>query len=115
MREAGFAQRTPRTIGIAILHIVDGREVTDVSAVVDGVEMNLERDVAAPERLFGEVGLLGEIRGVTQSDLRAREAATLGFRRLIVPKSSAAEIRADVDVVGLRKIEELSEALFAKP
>jgi len=62
--------------------------------------------------LFGEVGLLGEIRAVTQPDLRAREAATLGFRRLIVPRSSAAEIRADVEVVGVRRIEELSEALF---
>jgi DNA repair protein RadA/Sms len=62
--------------------------------------------------LFGEVGLLGEIRAVTQPDLRAREAATLGFRRLIVPRSSAAEIRADVEVAGVRRIEELSEALF---
>ncbi|MGZ7040812.1 MAG: DNA repair protein RadA [Thermoanaerobaculia bacterium] len=62
--------------------------------------------------VFGEVGLLGEIRGVTQPDLRAREAATLGFRRLIVPRSAAAEIRADVEVIGVRRIEELAEALF---
>lgn len=62
--------------------------------------------------VFGEVGLLGEIRGVAQPDLRAREAATLGFRRLVVPRSSAAEIRADVDVIGVRRIEELAEALF---
>ena len=63
--------------------------------------------------LFGEVGLLGEVRGVTQADLRAREAATLGFRRVIVPRSSASEIRADVDVVGVRRVEELADALFA--
>jgi DNA repair protein RadA/Sms len=61
---------------------------------------------------FGEVGLLGEIRSVSQADLRAREAAALGFRRVVVPQANAAEIRADVDVVGVRRIEEVSAALF---
>jgi DNA repair protein RadA/Sms len=62
--------------------------------------------------LFGEVGLLGEIRSVSQSDLRAREAAALGFRRIIVPHSNVAEIRADVEVIGVRRIEEFAELLF---
>jgi DNA repair protein RadA/Sms len=65
--------------------------------------------------LFGEVGLLGEIRSVSQPDLRAREAAALGFRRVIVPQSNAAEIRADVDVVPVRRIEDVAAALFAPP
>src|ERR1051326_2561250 len=68
----------------------------------------LAHDVA----LFGEIGLLGEIRGVSQAALRAREAAALGFRRVVVPQSNAAEIRADVDVVPLRRIEEFTAALF---
>jgi DNA repair protein RadA/Sms len=63
--------------------------------------------------VFGEVGLLGEIRGVSQADLRAREVAALGFRRVIVPQMNAAEIRADVDVIGARRIEEFAELLFA--
>ena len=45
-------------------------------------------------------------------DLRAREAATLGFRRVIVPQSNAAEIRADVEVVGVRRVEKFAEVLF---
>jgi DNA repair protein RadA/Sms len=61
--------------------------------------------------LFGEVGLLGEVRSVSQADLRAREAAALGFRRVIVPHSNAAEIRADVEVIGVRRIEELTQIL----
>jgi DNA repair protein RadA/Sms len=59
--------------------------------------------------LFGEVGLLGEIRSVSQPDLRAREAATLGFRRIIVPQSNAAEIRADLEVIPVRRIEEFAQ------
>ncbi|MBK5258646.1 MAG: DNA repair protein RadA [Thermoanaerobaculia bacterium] len=62
--------------------------------------------------LFGEVGLLGEVRSVSQPDLRAREAAALGFRRLLAPHSNAAEIRADLDVTGIRRIDELAAILF---
>ncbi len=63
--------------------------------------------------LFGEVGLLGEIRSVSQADLRAREAAALGFRRVIVPQSNAAEIRADVEVIGVKRIEDFAQILSA--
>ena len=62
--------------------------------------------------LFGEVGLLGEIRSVSQADLRAREAAMLGFRRVFVPQSNANEIRADVEVIPVRRVDEFAELLF---
>ena len=62
--------------------------------------------------LFGEVGLLGEIRSVSQADLRAREAAALGFRRVIVPQSNAAEIRADVEVIAVKRIEDFAQMLL---
>ena len=62
--------------------------------------------------LFGEVGLLGEVRSVSQADLRAREAAALGFRRVIVPQSNAAEIRADVEVIGVKRIEDFAQILL---
>ncbi|HEX9985726.1 MAG TPA: DNA repair protein RadA [Thermoanaerobaculia bacterium] len=65
--------------------------------------------------LFGEVGLLGEIRSVSQADLRAREAAALGFKRVIVPQSNAIELRADVEVVPVRRLEEIPAVLFRKP
>ncbi len=61
--------------------------------------------------LFGEVGLLGEIRSVSQPDLRAREAAALGFRRIIVPHSNAIEIRADIEVIPVRRVEDVSALL----
>jgi DNA repair protein RadA/Sms len=63
--------------------------------------------------IFGEVGLLGEVRSVSQPDLRAREAAALGFRRIIVPHSNAGEIRADIDVIPVRRIEDFGAILFA--
>ena len=76
--------------------------------------LSSQRNVAVAHdlALFGEVGLLGEIRSVSQPDLRAREAAALGFRRIIVPHSNAAEIRADIDVIPVRRIEDVSASLF---
>ena len=62
--------------------------------------------------LFGEVGLLGEIRSVSQPELRAREAAALGFRRVIVPHSNAAEVRADIEVIAVRRMEDFVTALL---
>ena len=56
--------------------------------------------------LFGEIGLLGEIRSVSQPDLRAREAATLGFRKIIVPQSNAGEIRTDIEVIPVKRLED---------
>jgi len=76
--------------------------------------LSSSRGVPLPADLavFGEVGLLGEVRSVSQPDLRAREAVALGFRRLIAPASNAAEIRADIDVRPVRRLEDFAEMLF---
>jgi DNA repair protein RadA/Sms len=84
----------------------------DLGVVAALLSSQRNAPIAHDVALFGEVGLLGEVRGVSQADLRAREAAALGFRRLFVPQSNAGEIRADVDVVPVRRIEEFTTALF---
>ncbi|MEK8132674.1 DNA repair protein RadA [Paenibacillus filicis] len=38
--------------------------------------------------VFGEVGLTGEVRGVSRVDQRVREAQKLGFKRVIMPEKS---------------------------
>ena len=45
------------------------------------------RPVHSDMALFGEIGLAGELRTVTQTDRRLREAAKLGFGRSLVPAS----------------------------
>jgi DNA repair protein RadA/Sms len=46
------------------------------------------RPVAARTAVFGEIGLAGEVRGITQAGLRVREAAQLGFSRCILPRAN---------------------------
>jgi DNA repair protein RadA/Sms len=38
--------------------------------------------------IFGEIGLTGEVRGVSRIDQRVKEAEKLGFRRVIMPEKS---------------------------
>ena len=45
-----------------------------------------DRVVAPFTILIGEVGLGGQVRQVSQLELRLKEAAKLGFKRAIVPK-----------------------------
>ena len=84
----------------------------DLGVVAAVLSSQRNKPIAHDLALFGEVGLLGEIRSVSQPDLRAREAAALGFRRILVPQSNAAEIRADLDVLPVRRLEEIEAALF---
>ncbi|MGE0736486.1 MAG: DNA repair protein RadA [Alphaproteobacteria bacterium] len=47
--------------------------------------------------IFGEIGLSGEIRAVSQMDNRLKEAAKLGFRAALMPKRRGVRA-ADVDI-----------------
>ena len=85
----------------------------DLGIVAAVLSSSRNKAVASDVALFGEVGLLGEIRSVSQPDLRAREVAALGFRRVIVPAPNAAEIRADVEVIPVRRIDEFADVLFS--
>ena len=46
------------------------------------------RVIAPTTAVFGEVGLAGEVRGITQAALRVREAAQMGFRRCVMPEAN---------------------------
>ncbi|MEA2572297.1 MAG: hypothetical protein QOI24_4298 [Acidobacteriota bacterium] len=83
----------------------------DLGILAALISSQRNRPIAYDVAVFGEVGLLGEVRGVSQADLRAREVAALGFRRVIVPHMNVSEIRADVEVIGVRRIEEFAELL----
>ncbi len=57
---------------------------------------------------FGEIGLSGEIRSVSRASARVSEAARLGFKRCIVPKSCLKNIpdTIPIEVIGVRTLKE---------
>jgi DNA repair protein RadA/Sms len=66
--------------------------------------------------VLGEVGLVGEVRGVAQVERRLNEASHHGFSRCLLPKSNLKRLgnRWDMELVGLERIERLSDQLFAE-
>jgi len=77
------------------------------------------RDKLVPRDLIaiGEVGLLGELRPVAGLERRLREAARLGFRRAVVPKTRTPlpEIKG-LEVVAVSNLREaIGRALKGGP
>lgn len=64
--------------------------------------------------VFGEVGLTGEVRGAMQAEARAREAQTLGFKKIIIPASNTVGLERllGLRVVGVRSVDEALDELF---
>ncbi len=59
---------------------------------------------------FGEIGLAGEVRAVSHIDYRIKEAARLGFTKILLPKknlSSVAKRPEGVELVGVSNIYEV--------
>jgi DNA repair protein RadA/Sms len=74
------------------INVAGGIEIDEPAAdlgVVASIASSFRNTPIAPETaVFGEVGLTGEVRGVLQAEARAREAQTLGFKKLILPASN---------------------------
>tara|TARA_B000000565_G_scaffold243814_2_gene210379 strand:+ start:30557 stop:31939 length:1383 start_codon:yes stop_codon:yes gene_type:complete len=65
---------------------------------------------------FGEIGLTGEVRPVSQMEKRLKEAKKLGFTRAFVPKSK--NIKKDsvgLEITSISHIKELVSALNLSP
>jgi DNA repair protein RadA/Sms len=82
-----------------------------IAAIASSVR---NRPIRAGTALFGEVGLAGEIRSTSQSALRIREAAQMGFTRCILPASqaSADDLPAKFELVGVKTVDAALDALF---
>ncbi|WP_047154526.1 DNA repair protein RadA [Aneurinibacillus tyrosinisolvens] len=64
--------------------------------------------------VIGEVGLTGEVRGVSRIEQRVKEAQKLGFKRIIIPAKNATgwEHPEGIEVVGVQTVSDaLREAL----
>ena len=61
----------------------------DLGVAIAIVASFRDRVIDARTVLLGEVGLGGQVRPVSQLELRLREAAKLGFKRAIIPKNQA--------------------------
>ena len=75
------------------------------------------RPVRPKTAVFGEIGLAGEVRAVTQAARRVREAAQMGFTRCILPRGNIdpRDLPANdsCELVGVATVGNALDALFA--
>ena len=92
------------------LNVAGGLRVAEPAAdlAVAAALISSLTDTPAPRRAvaFGEIGLSGEVRPVTQGEARLKEAAKLGFARALAPPGDAAPAAAmeRIEIARLRDL-----------
>ena len=85
----------------------------DLGIVLAIISSKLDLTIDEKTICFGEVGLSGEVRGVTMAEQCVAEAAKLGFKRCILPSVclGAAKGVKGIELVGVSNVREALEAI----
>ena len=101
------------------MNVVGGMTITepaaDLAVAVAIASSYRDKPVRMDTVLIGEIGLSGELRAVSQTVIRLREAAKLGFKRAILPRRlrQGEPLPKEIQAIEVRSLKEaLKEALF---
>lgn len=86
----------------------------DLAAIAALASSHLNRVIKPRLVLFGEVGLTGEVRAISQPELRIREAARLGFTQCVLPQGNLKnlDVPKSIQLIGIKHASEALEAIF---
>lgn len=81
-----------------------------IGAVYSGA---LNRVIDPKLVLMGEVGLTGEVRGITYIEDRVKEAKKLGFTRCVIPYNNYTDEvkKIDMEIIAIRHISQMTEVI----
>lgn len=101
----------------AYVNIAGGMKINepalDLALVMALLSSFKNRAVSSDAIVFGEVGLAGEIRAVSQAEQRVLEAKKLGFKRCILPAVSVKSLKevSGIEIIGVHNIKEAQEQI----
>ncbi len=101
------------------VNLAGGMKVIEPSldvAVISAIASSYKNKAIDPYTIvFGEVGLTGEIRAVTNVEKRVKEAKKLGFKNCVVPQANlkGLENYEDMRIFGVSNIGELLKLIFS--
>ena len=75
-----------------------GEPAIDLGIVVAIISSYKNRTVDPDTLIFGEVGLSGEVRGVSQAQQRVKEAEKMGFTTCIMPKANLEGLQGEFQI-----------------
>ena len=99
------------------VNVVGGVRVTepalDLGIALAVISSLKDRPCPPDACVFGEIGLAGEVRAVSNGERRADEAARLGFARCIVPRANAARSHSrEANIESAATLRDAVEALL---
>lgn len=85
----------------------------DLAIVMALVSSLKDRSIDPKTVIFGEVGLSGEVRGVSMAEQRVNEAVKLGFETCILPQICLEKLRRTdgIRLIGVRNVREAIDTL----
>lgn len=86
----------------------------DLSIICSIASSTMDKPIGDNIILCGEVGLAGEIRSINRLEQRLNEAATLGFKKAIIPKSNLNDRikKIDMQIHAAQSVKDAFKALF---
>ena len=86
----------------------------DLAAIAALASSHLNRVIKPQLVIFGEVGLTGEVRAISQPELRVNEAARLGFTQCVLPKGNLKnlDVPKSIELIGISHAGEALEVIF---
>jgi len=98
------------------VNVVGGVKINEPAAdlaVAAALISSLESKSIRPTSCyFGELGLTGEVRGVSLPDLRLKEAAKLGFQQFYLPDANKKHIKTDKSMRLISNVHQLLESVI---
>ncbi len=102
----------------AYINVIGGLRLdepgADLPVVLAVASSYRDRPIASDVAAIGEVGLTGEVRSVSNMNLRLSEVARLGFKTCIIPKNGAQklDIPEGLQIYAVRNIREAIEIVL---
>ncbi|MFC5452316.1 DNA repair protein RadA [Paenibacillus aestuarii] len=103
----------------AFLNVAGGVKLDEPAvdlAVAISIASSFKDQATRPyDVVFGEIGLTGEVRGVSRIDQRVKEAEKLGFRRVIMPEKSLKGWThpPGMEIIGVNTVSEALQAALS--
>ena len=101
----------------AYVNIAGGMKITepavDLALIMAVISSYRNVPINGRTIIFGEVGLTGEVRAVSQASQRVSEAIKIGFEKIIMPKANLPIQDVDVSGINIIGVSNIREALQA--
>ena len=106
-RHAGIATMDQDVFVNAVGGVRIGEPAADLAVSLAVVSSLTNRPIPGKLVVFGEIGLVGEVRPAPRGQERLKEAAKLGFERAIVPKGNQPKGKiAGLEVIAVERVDQ---------